>query len=65
MNSRVNKELDNLCKDFMNLAPNQKKGVLMDAKNLLEVQRHGRALIGKEKQGPLPVKARKIGGLEQ
>jgi hypothetical protein len=61
MNSRVNKELDNLCKDFMNLAPNQKKGVLMDAKSLLEVQRHGRALIGKEGVDSLPVRVRKIG----
>jgi hypothetical protein len=59
MNSRVNKELDNLCKDFMNLAPIQKKGVLMDAKSLLKVQRHGKALIDKGAAGPLPVLARK------
>ncbi|GHV92031.1 hypothetical protein AGMMS50268_25340 [Spirochaetia bacterium] len=61
MNSEVNKELDNLCKDFMNLAPNQKKGVLMNAKSLLKVQRHGRALIGNERIEPLPVDVRKIG----
>jgi hypothetical protein len=61
MNSEVYKELDNLCKDFMNLAPSQKKGVLLDAKSLLKVQRHGRALIGNEGTGPLPVKARKTG----
>ncbi|GHU72861.1 hypothetical protein FACS189450_11450 [Spirochaetia bacterium] len=61
MNSEVNKELDNLCKDFMDLAPSQKKGVLMDAKSLLEVQRHGRALIGNERLEPLPAKVREIG----
>ncbi|GHU16308.1 hypothetical protein FACS1894163_05430 [Spirochaetia bacterium] len=61
MNSKVNKELDDLCKDFMDLAPNQKKGVLMDAKSLLEVQRHGRALIGNEGFNPLPLKVREIG----
>ena len=45
MNSKVNEELDDLCKDFKELIPDFKKGVLLNAKNLLEVQRYGKALI--------------------
>ncbi|GHV35960.1 hypothetical protein AGMMS49546_00350 [Spirochaetia bacterium] len=58
MERAVYKELDDLCKDFKNLAPDQKKGVLMDAKSLLEVQRHSRALIDKENAAILPRKAK-------
>jgi hypothetical protein len=45
MNSKVNKELDDLCKDFKELNPDKKKGVVLNAKSLLEVQRHSKALI--------------------
>ncbi|GHV77928.1 hypothetical protein AGMMS49942_27490 [Spirochaetia bacterium] len=45
MNSKVNKELDDLCKDFKGLSLDLKKGVLLNAKSLLEVQRYGKALI--------------------
>jgi hypothetical protein len=60
MNRTVNKELYDLCKGFKNLAPDQKKGVLLNAKGLLEVQRNGKALIA-EGSVPLPVTVRNRG----
>jgi hypothetical protein len=45
----VYKELDNLCKDFMNLTPESKKGVLLNAKRLLKVQQYSRALSKKKR----------------
>jgi hypothetical protein len=58
MNSKVNEELDDLCKDFKELIPDFKKGVLLNAKSLLEVHRYGKALI-MEGAKSSPVEARK------
>jgi hypothetical protein len=60
MDSNVYKELDNLCKDFMNLAPDLKKRILMDAESLLKIQRQSRALI--ESSNILPTKEKEYEG---
>jgi hypothetical protein len=46
MESKVNKELDDLYEDFKVLAPDYKKGVIKTAELLLKLQRHNKALIG-------------------
>ncbi|GHT65755.1 hypothetical protein FACS1894110_08280 [Spirochaetia bacterium] len=45
MNTRVYKELDDLCRDFKKLSSGKKKRVVKTARLLLKVQRQGRKFM--------------------